>query len=152
MGSERRTHVGRRLSEKQKYMETTVKRQYEPTYSDDEALVAFDSTTETAVTDTREPTHAPHRPQRVDSSGLTRFLRERWAELVMLPLLAWLFYQVYGINREIGELRSQLHEQQVRSDRLEQQLDRTENRLSGDIDKLHDRLDRPPVPPAAPRR
>ena len=69
------------------------------------------------------------------------FFKKHWGEVIVGALLIPLLWQIFGLNREVGELKTQLQEQQAHTQRLEQQLDKANDHLTSEIEKLHDRVD-----------
>ena len=129
-------------------MQTTVRRQIiEPTLEEDESLVPYDST------DPPEPVSADtgHRlPVRPEPSAFTKFLKERWPELVIFGALAFVLIQMFSMNREIGELQTKLEAVDKVEPRANERIDKAEERLQEAIKRLEDRVDRPDPPAQAP--
>lgn len=133
----RSSHEQKSRIDREKYFRDTIRRTPKPGPTVDELFGEND------VTGTAEPLDTPTINARYEStrqrpSSLLQHLREKWPEImigligvVMVPVLGFLLYTVFTLNREVGELKIQLSEGHSQQERLETQ-----------IDKLNERLDR----------
>jgi hypothetical protein len=142
MSGPRTSHVQKTQSDRERYYRNTVKRTPSPTL--EEPLIDADSTIATAPADTALPNR--YVSTRSRPSPLGQHLREKWPEILIgligVPVVAFLLWQTFTLNREVGELRMQLTEIQNQGKRLENQ-----------IEKLNDRIDRfNQAPEAAPKK
>lgn len=154
MANARRGRVPKSPEEKRAYQENVIRPKPSPTV---DSLPFSDSTTalthvdETSTTTTATPRHS-------ESRGLFAALRARWHEAgglaLLLGFLGWMAYQVYGLNREVGELKQRLDAIDKGSadyeERMQHRLDRVEDRL----DRRDERTTTPPQghPSPAPKR
>jgi Sec-independent protein translocase protein TatA len=150
MTQARRSHEPKTLTDRQRYFKTTVHGAAGPTL--DEPLTDTDSTD--AVSRTEQEYIGPYQSTK-PPSRLLHHLREKWPELLvalLIPILGFGAYQLYMLNREVGELRIEVTDTRNRQQQLQEQLERTETRLQGESDRLGDRIDRNGQGPASSGR
>lgn len=139
MTQARRSHEGKTLAEKQEYFETTIRGKVGPTV--DEGTARVDST-ETTIAPGPEKTTPAYRRTRVKKRNpYVLLFRENWGKglvgvvgAVILSLFGWALVQIYALNREVGQL------QQNQSD-TKTDLQRFEDRMTHELDRINDRLD-----------
>lgn len=72
-------------------------------------------------------------------------MREHWGEFVtasvLLPLFGWFGVNLFGLNREVGQLTQQLNGLRSEYEHRERHLDQREERLRADFERLRTRLD-----------
>src|SRR5262249_8373317 len=136
MSRARQQHVGKGHREREDYMRTTVRRQLvEPTLKQ-EPLVDFDST-ESVSGRVIEPAGKRTRTRRkARPSTFASFFRDHGTEfylrVVLVPVLAWLFYQVFTLNREVGHLDTKVDDLKPVEQRLEHRIDNLERQVRDD--------------------
>lgn len=140
MSRSRSSYEPKARAERQEYFKNTIRRQLEPTIEDS----SFDTDSTDVEAPPAEPTRRPYTPTR-RPSPLSVYLKDHWPTIlvtaVLIPVLAFLLYQLFVLNREVGELKIRLDESHQHEERLEKQ-----------IDKLDDKLNPPPGPKEKTRR
>ncbi len=134
MPSPRRGRQSKSDEERRQYWQTVI-RAPGPTLHDTSPII---DTTETSLVTQAEP------PSSLTStkqpSAFRKLLREKLPELLFatlfIPLLLWIAYQLYSINREVGELRSDYKNAEKAQSHLDTKIDSSERRLNDRIDKL----------------
>jgi hypothetical protein len=105
----RKSHEQKSLADRQRYFETTVRRNFGPTV--DEGNTTPDSTETTIApgTETTRPYRRTTRAKRKNRS--VAFFREHSVKILggivvtaLIGLLSWVLKQDYSLNREVGEL------------------------------------------------
>lgn len=147
MTQARRSHEQKSLADRQKYFDTTIRQNPGPTV--DERNARPDST-ETTIEPGIEPTRPYRRPTRTKKrSQSARFFREHWAKTVVglaltavVGLLAWALVQVYALNREVGQIQTQASATAKDQAGAKTDLERFEDRMTQELDRINDRLDR----------
>lgn len=142
MTRDRSSHQQKTWDEKRSYLETTVQQKPSPTV--DERSEEIDSTEttaggmEVARSYGRTRSRKPGFPQ----------LRENWLKVVVaiivIPLGGWVLFQLYSLNREVGELRVYIDGMAKRQEELKGDLERLSERLSQEMDRINDRLNGSP--------
>lgn len=136
------------MAERQKYWETRVKpdRKLTPTVA--ERANEFDST-ETPLPVEPEVTPSYQRTKRPKRKS--HWLREHGVKVLIgvgvaavISLASWALYQLYSLNREIGEIRVRGDGATQQQEQLRGDLQRFEERMQNEIDRMNDRLDRVP--------
>ena len=78
-------------------------------------------------------------------SAFRRFLQERAIEIIVLaifvPLLSWGGCQLYTLNREMGEMRSDIQNAKGQRTNLQSQIDKLEGRFTQQIDYVSSYVD-----------
>ena len=138
-------------------MQNTVRRQLDATV-EQEPLVRFEDTESPPLDrDAVEPTGRKTTPRKKKRSRFKTYLDEHSAEivvgLVVVPVLGWLFVEVVSLKTDVARLEDVKPTEQ----RIEQRIDKLENHVREDVNRLEERLDRqqprPPAPsPKTPRR
>ena len=143
----RQSHVSKTQAERRRYFQEVIQpRPVGPTLDDDEPII--DTTDQTAPTKKAEPAaYALTKPP----SAILRFLRDKGIELmiaVILAVLGWGAYQLYTINREVGQFESDLNNMQKAQLQLDSEIEKMEQRVVGriqgvssDVDRLERRID-----------
>jgi hypothetical protein len=127
------------------YWQTTIGGNPSPTVA--EGATGSDST-ESTLAESTEPT--PSYRRRTKAKGSKRsWLKEHWLNLVVvivIPLVGWILYQLYSLNREVGEVRVKMdgfERRELKRDSDDQhQADQTRQ----EIDRLNDRMNALPQP------
>jgi cell division protein FtsL len=137
----RSSHQQKTWDEKRSYLETTVQQKLSPTV--DERAEEIDTTETTAggleVTRSYRRTRSrrPRFPQ----------LRENWLKvavaIVVIPLAGWILYQLYSLNREVGELRVNIDGMAKRQDELKKDMESLSERVRLEMERISDRLNAP---------
>jgi len=139
MARPRKKHVGKTYAEKRLYIETVIRAKTSPTLEDTPII---DTTDHTAGAEETEPaayqfTEAP--------SPIRKFLREKGVELVIggiiLAGLGWGARELYSLNREVGELISNLNNTSSEIGKVEKRLVKQIEGISSAVDKLERRID-----------
>jgi hypothetical protein len=139
MAGARGAHVGRSQRDRQEYINTTVKRNADPTIDDPQfAADSTDASELQSRTDVRRPATSRKRPSN------SSWLRKHWAGVTIsaaLSLAAFILYQIYLLNREVGELTQQSGSLRESQQRNTTDLDRERQRIDHSLDRLSDRID-----------
>lgn len=137
----RSSHQQKTWDERRSYLETTVQQKPSPTV--DERAEEIDTTETTAGGLEVTRSYRRTRPQR------PRFpqLRENWLKvvvaIVVIPLAGWILYQLYSLNREVGELRVNIDGMAKRQDELKKDMESLSERVRQEMDRISDRLNAP---------
>jgi hypothetical protein len=138
---ERRSHLQKTMVERQRYFETTIGGNPTPTV--DEGALEVDST-ETTLAEPPELTIS-YRPTKAPNPHLV-LLRENWvkvvAVVVLVPLTGWVLVQLYTLNRELGELHTQVEGIAKDQAQFKGDLERFEDQVRQETNRINDRLDR----------
>src|SRR6266699_1102007 len=134
MAASRRIHATKSTEEKREYRENVIRPQPAPTM---DLLPSSDSTATTATVETpttRSDTPTAHSP------AAKGWLHENLSELgyatLALGFLAWLGLQMFGLNREVGELKQRVEAiEKARADGAATES-ATEQRMQREIDRL----------------
>ena len=143
----RQRHVGKTQADKRLYWETIIRARPGPTLEDTPIIDTTDHTTavaEEAETPLSHPTKAP--------SAIGNFLREKRGELlivvIIIGLLGWSARELYLLNREVGELTSNVNNIREGQSQLNSEIEKVEQRLvrrvegiSSEMDRLEQRID-----------
>lgn len=144
----RQNHVGKTQTEKRRYWNTVIRAQAGPTLEDTAPII--DTTDTPAVAEEAKPfAYQPIKPP----SAIGRFLRDRGVELVIgviiIGLLGWGARELFTLNREVGELTSNLKNTQAAHSQLNSEIEKVEQRFVRrveqvffEVDKLERRIDR----------
>lgn len=146
MAGERQRHHSKSIEERQHYWQTVI-RARGPTIEDTSPII---DTTDQSATTERGQTRVLTRTQK--PSALKKLFQEKGLEIIVVfilaPLLLWGIYQLYSLNREVGELRSTIKSEQDKQADLKIEIEKVEGRitdrldtLSTDIDRLERRVD-----------
>lgn len=146
MTQARRSHEQKSLADRQRYFDTTVRGNFGPTV--DEGNARPDST-ETTIASGIEATRPYRRPTRAKKRNRSAvFLREHWVETVgaivvtvIIGLLSWALAQDYSLNREVGELQTQMKATAKDQSDAKTDLQRFEDRVNQEIDRINDHRD-----------
>jgi hypothetical protein len=60
--------------------------------------------------------------------------------IVAIPLTSWVLFQLYSLNREVGELRVKGDGMEKRLEQLKGDLERSQEQLRQEMDRINDRL------------
>ena len=142
MTRERSSHEQKTLFERQAYFETTIRGPSPPSPTVDERTEELDST-ETTLAQKTEPTR-PYRRTKKRNRSLV-WLREHWARwvvgIILVPLTGWILLELYSLNREVGELRTQLNGNSKTQEEYKTDFDRFREDMRQELDRINDRLD-----------
>jgi hypothetical protein len=134
----RQSHLLKTQEERANYRSTTVAGDPGPT---------LDTTRRPDSDSTATPIPPPLEPEptatsvstRREPSWLATYLKEHGAEIIVVVILfgvlTFFWSQLFSLNRELGELK-------VRIEQQEKEADRREDRLQSEIDRLTDRLNK----------
>lgn len=140
MSRARGGHIPKSEEERRRYWENTIRVPAGPTLEDTAPVV--DTTDQPAPTEEEKPPLYPTK----QPSVFSKFLREKGFEVfivsILLVVLGWYGYQLYKINREVGELRANLINVQSEIEKLEQRSKGRIEDVSSDVDRLERRIDR----------
>jgi hypothetical protein len=131
MPRSRQSHATKTPTDREEYYENTIRGTGPSPTVETARLDNIDSTAAAKpvggieTTGRYRPTYQP--------SGLAKLLREKGLELLIaaliIPLLLWMGYQLYTLNRELGELKVELGGMKAREERKQSELDRLNDRL-----------------------
>jgi len=140
MSTARRSQALKAPDDRQRYIQNIPypKDKLSPTY--EEALVEID-TTESAPKDEAPQYTDRYKPAPRESSFI-KFFREKWPEMIVLLMGGFLALQIYGLNREIGELKVKNDQHEKDSQRYEEDIRKLEERFQKEIDKLDGKVER----------
>lgn len=148
----RSSHVQKTLQDRQRYYDTTITPSATPTL--DERHFGDDPNS-TEVPE-EERTGLLPRQYRAPDSGLMRYLKQHGLEIligvILVPLLVWMAYQLYTLNREIGELRAEVAATSAAEQRTRQDVDRVEERLQKEFERLSNRVTQNSQIPASTKK
>jgi hypothetical protein len=120
MTESRQNHASKNLAERQDYWEKVINASSGPTAED--TTVGIDSTDQPAPGEKTQPKASPS-----TETGIPSWLTKLWQSYrtklllyVAIALLGWTLFQLYTLNREVGELKIKVE----RIDKLEQRIDR----------------------------
>ena len=134
----RSSHQQKTWDERRSYLETTVQQKLSPTV--DEGPEGIDST------DTTAGGVEVARSYRRTRARKSRFpeLRENWLKVtvavVVIPLTSWMLYQLYSLNREVGELRVHIDAMTKRQEELKGDMESLSERVRHEMDRINDQL------------
>src|SRR5262249_8459930 len=121
-------------TERENYLTTTVRQSTSPTA--DAPLVNLDTTDAVSAAGAYEPTGETKSTK--PESAASRFLREKWAEIVVLLLFTVLIGFMIGLNekisslnRENGELKTQIIETRLQLEQIRQDLKDAKTETAG---------------------
>jgi hypothetical protein len=139
MPRSRETHGTKSLAEKKQYWNNVIRSASGPTVEDTTPII--DTTDHSAVAE-REQTGSVTITRR--PPAVLGWLKEKITEILIgaaLLLLSWILFQLYGLNREVGELRTtpKTFESQVK--KVEDVLSEKIRALSSDLYRLEQRMD-----------
>jgi hypothetical protein len=142
----RSSHQQKTWDERRNYLDTTVRKKPTPTV--DEGVEDIDST-ETTLAPGPEQTPSYRRTRA--SKPRPSWLREHWRKAltgivgaVIVSLAGWASYQLYSLNREVGEVRVQVDGTAKQQEQLRGDLARFEDQMRQEMNRMNDRLDRFP--------
>lgn len=134
MTRSRSSHQQKALKDRQRYFKTTLGRSPAPTIDDN--LFEVDATDVEAPETTTETDYQRVRYTQSRPSSIGQILKDRWVEILLtaviaglITVLGFLYNQLFTLNREVGEMKSQLDDARRREERLENQLDRLNEKL-----------------------
>jgi len=136
----RSSHEQKTWDERRAYLETTVRPNLTPTAQ--EPTEGIDPTGATAGGARAELTRLSPRTR----SRKPRFpeLRENLPKVIVgivaIPLTSWVLFQLYSLNREVGELRVKGDGMEKRLEQLKGDLERSQEQLRQEMDRINDRL------------
>ena len=118
----------------------------------EQTIVQMDSTTNISAAEPEKMVPFQLPPE---ESSAKRWLRDNalgvLITVILIPVLAGLWFQVYSLNREVGALKEQIEAARQRDERTEKEMEKMEERVNREIDKTNNRLerinDRPQTPP-----
>ena len=135
------SHASKTQVERRRYWKTVIQAPAGPTLEDTAPVI--DTTDRTAVTEEAQPAaYAPTKPPSV----IRGFLHDKGVELLIgvgiIGLLGWGAYQLYALNREVGELTSNLNNARAAQSLLNSEIEKVEQRLVGLIEGVSSDVDR----------
>lgn len=146
MSQPRQSHQSKSIDERAQYWQNVI-RVPGPTAEDSEPII--DTTDSPATTEAGAiPTFRSTKPP----SAVKRLFQEKLFELIIgsiiVPLSLWVAYQLYTLNREVGELWASFNNVSQLQASVEAQVEKTEKRLadrvetlSSDVDRMERRID-----------
>jgi hypothetical protein len=106
-----------------------------PTY--EEALVKFDTTVSELKEDSKKDNQ--YQPSSVrPESAITRFIRDKWIEMLLMAFVSAILLQMYSLNREAGELKVKLEQTEKTIEKMEKDNEKLEERLQKEIDRIQE--------------
>ncbi|MGD0626742.1 MAG: hypothetical protein ABSB32_18790 [Thermodesulfobacteriota bacterium] len=134
----RETHISKTPEERRLYWQTVI-RAAGPTLEDTTPII--DTTDRSA---TIEEKRIGSVTTQKTQSAFVRFLKERTTEIaitVAIALFAWVLLQLYGLNREVGELKTTRMHIESQINKVETGLSEKIGVLSSDLRRLEQRID-----------
>lgn len=120
MSNSRRNHASKNLAERQGYWQSVINAPAGPTLEDTAPII--DPTDQPSPLEKTQPMFYPSTEAGMPS-WLTKFLHNHGTKLMLaaaIALLGWTLFQLYTLNREVGELKVKVSD----VDRLEQRVNR----------------------------
>lgn len=139
MARSRETHQSKTLEEKRRYWNNVIRTPTGPTLED--TVPIMDTTDRSAMVEKERI--GPITTQKMPSAFF-RWVREQMPEIligVAILLLSWVLLQIYGLNREIGELRTTRTNFESQVNKVETALSEKIKTLSSDVYRLEQRID-----------
>jgi hypothetical protein len=140
-------------AERAEYYNSTILRKDGSTAK--ERRPAVDSTETTAAPTGPEPTRLRKNERRPKKNRTIEKIREQLSlatvtKIVIVPLTAWILFQLYTLNREVGQLGVQV--QGVAKDQADAKgdLQRFETEIRSEIHRLDDGIDHTQKPSSKP--
>ena len=135
----RETHRSKTLEEKRRYWNNVIRTPTGPTLEDTAPII--DTTDRSAMV---ERERIGHVTTQKTPPVIFRWLREKITEIaigVAILLLGWVLVQLYGLNREVGELKTTrtIFESQI--NKVETGLSEKIGALSSNVHRLERRID-----------
>jgi len=140
MPGKRDSHQQKTIEERKEYFRTTIRGMSSTL---EEAPSPIDSTDVPVDVESKSPELLiKTKPE----SWLYRQLKEEPVRTILLPLLllfvSWFGYQVYSLNREVGEIKIEIRTLRNEQEKVPRQIDKLEERLRRDIDTNSKRISR----------
>jgi hypothetical protein len=134
---------GKTAAERKQYFDTKILQKGGPTAGDLKPPV--DSTETTAAPAGPEATRLRKTERRPKKNRIDKF-REQLSfatvtKIVIVPLTAWILFQLYALNREVGQLGVQVQGTAKDQTAAKDDLQRFETQIRGEIDRLDGRFD-----------
>jgi hypothetical protein len=139
MPRSRETHGTKSLAEKRQYWNNVIRSASGPTLEDTTPII--DTTDHSAVAD-REQTGSVTITKR--PPAVFGWLREKTTEILIgaaVLLLGWILFQLYGLNREVGELKTTPKSFESQVKKVDDVLSEKIRALSSDLNRLEQRID-----------
>lgn len=140
MSSQRSSHQQKTIEERREYFRTTIRgtsptlEELPPTTDSTDVPVDLESEDLIPLTKTKP------------ESWLSRQFKEETVRTILIPLLilfiGWFGYQVYSLNREVGEIKIEIRTLQDEQKKIPIQIDKLEERSRREIDTKSKRIDR----------
>lgn len=141
MPNRRDEHMQKTMPEKRAYMNEVIKG-VEPTVASPSELI---EPTDQTVEQPFPPVFEPTKPTL--SAKLLAILKQEWAiavtvplMLIVLGLIGWLFHEVYGLNREVGELKGHIQAVEVKDEEIKNSIAQLEQSTRRDVDLANQRI------------
>jgi len=139
MARSRETHGTKTLEEKRRYWNNIIRPASEPTLEDTTPII--DPTDSSAMVEKEQtgPITTPKTPPAV-----LRWVRSKTTEILIgaaILLLGWVLFQLYGLNREVGELKTTPAHFESQVNKVEEVLSDKIRTLSSDVHRLEQRID-----------
>lgn len=140
MTNQRTSHQQKSIDERREYMATTI-RGIAPTLESE--LISDESTDVSAITDKG---YVGPLTRTKEEPWLRHKLRENLFQAiitivstVLICFLSWFAYQLYTINREVGELEIKINTLESSNERLSHDIEKAEVRVQREIQKNSER-------------
>ena len=138
----RDAHNPKTYEEKREYFKTMIRSPAGPTLEDMGPII---DTTDRLAKIEEKPGGRPKRnPPLKKQINILAPLREHLIELVILAIcgaFGWLYIQIYGLNREVGEFKNAPKELEKQITNVEKGLSEKIGVLSSNVNRLEQRMD-----------
>jgi len=139
MPRSRETHSSKNLAEKQQYWNNVIRSPSGPTLEDTTPII--DTTDHSAMAEKEQigSITIPKRP-----SVILGWLKEKITGIAItmaILLLGWVLFQLYSLNREVGELKTTPAHFESQVKKIEEVLSEKIKTLSSDLHRLEQRID-----------
>jgi hypothetical protein len=141
MSRERRGHEGKSDADRRQYVSANIREQRPtrvkeggPTAEDRSPII--DPTDYVAAAGIAATGHlTPTIPRREEGGDLRNWL-VRGIGAVLVSLMGWGAYQLYGMNREVGEMKSDVKSIRERGEEVKSEVGKVETRLGARIESI----------------
>lgn len=139
MARSRETHRSKTLGEKRRYWNNVIRATSEPTLEDTTPIIDTTDRSARLEKERTGPITIPKTPPAV-----VRWLRGKITEILIgaaILLLGWVLFQLYGLNREVGELKMTPANFESQVNKVQEVLSEKIRTLSSDLHRLEQRMD-----------
>lgn len=135
----RETHRSKTLEEKHRYWNNVIRTETGPTLEDTTPII--DTTDHSAMVEKEQIGRVTTQKT---PPAVFRWLREKITEIAIgaaIFLLGWVLFHLYGLNREVGELKTTHTHFESQINKVETGLSEKIGDLSSNVHRLEQRID-----------